>query len=641
MMRSFRAILLASVCMACAFMQHDAFAQNVYASIHGTVVDTSGAVVPGAKVTALNTSTGITTEANSDSHGYYLFPQLQVGGPYTVSIAASGFNSFTVTGTTLNVNDNRDVDAKLEVGSSSTTVEVTGSSLQVETSDTQLKQIVTAQQLEEIPLLGRDPAGLQKLEPGVVESSDRFGSFSTNGSQTPQNAYIVDGVDINDGPLQSEGILVNPDALSEENIISSTLNPEFARNSGAIVNQIIKSGSNTFHGSGFEFYRDTFLNATPYFATAVPQFHQNLYGGTFGGPLFKNKLFFFLGYQGLRNRTGAPNSSPTLTAEDFAGNFSDDQNYNTGGTNATSGLTGNPLPFAVAGCPAGTPWSTCFPTGAVSIAPNQWNSIASTITNKFIPQPNFQGVFYNFNTTDTSAQDQGIIRLDYTPSSHDTIWASTIFQSSPSVNTLSFGGGNFPGFGEVNVQHYKIFSGAWTHTFNATTLNELRIGYYRFNYPSVEPQTPTLPSAYGFSITPQDSASPGFPYLSIGAFSLGNSYEGPQPRTDTNLTYGDNFTKIIGNHSLKLGGSYEQFRVKNPFSYLNNGYYSYAGGTSGQGAYSSGDPILDFELGIPDSYEQTSNGFIDTLAAEAYAYAQDSWEDHTRPHLELRPLLGR
>ena len=422
--------------LSISLSSHSALAQNVYAAIHGTVTDTSGAVIGSAKVTVLNTSTGISTDAVTDSLGYYTLPQLQVGGPYTVTIAAGGFKEFSTTGLNLNVNDNRDVDAKLEVGSGTTTVEVQANAVQVETSDTQLKQVMTSEQLEEIPLLGRDPAGLQKLEPGVVESSDRFGSFSTNGSQTPQNAYIVDGVDINDGPLQNEGIQINPDALQEENIISSTLNPEFARNSGAIVSQIIKSGSNSLHGSAFEFYRDTFLNATPYFATAVPQFHQNLYGGTIGGPVLRNKLFFFLAYQGLHNRTGAANISPTLTTANFAGDFSADQNYANGGTNVNAGLTSNPLPFTVAGCPAGTPWNQCFPDGSVSIAPGQWNSISSNVTNKFIPQPNYQGAFYNFNTTDTSSQNQGIVRIDYTPTSRDTVWEFNHHPVQPVRRTL-------------------------------------------------------------------------------------------------------------------------------------------------------------------------------------------------------------
>jgi hypothetical protein len=638
----FKIALIVTVALGafCLIPSPSASAQNVYAAIHGTVTDTSGAVVPNASVTVVNTSTNIAKRATSDNKGYYTFPQLQVGGPYTVTITATGFQTFTQKGLTLNVDDNRDVDAKLEVGSGTTTVQVSATALQVETSDTELKQVMTADQLEEIPLEGRDPAGLQKLEPGVVESSDRFGSFSTDGSQTPQNSYLLNGVDINDGPLQNEGIQINPDALEEESVIVSTLNPEFARNSGATVNEVVKAGSNQLHGNGFEFYRDTFMNSKPYFATMIPQFHQNLYGGTLGGPVIHNKLFFFLGYQGYRNVVGAPNLAPTLSNEDLAGNFSGDVNYATGGINSSAGLTNNPIPFAIPGCAAGgTTWATCFPTGNVSIAPGLWNPVSANATSKFIPAPTVGDAFYAFNTADTNAADQGIIRADYTPTSRDTIWASGIFQSNPSFNTLSFGGGSFPGFAQVNASHFKIFSSSYTHTFNANTLNELRIGYYRLNFAAVEPQTPALPSSFGFTgIIPQNTSAPGFPYLSIGEFALGNSYEGPQPRLDTNLTYDDNFTRIVGAHTLKFGGSYEQFRVDNPFAYLNNGYFYFAGGITGGGLYTSGDPYLDFELGIPDGYEQTSNGDINALASEIYAYAQDSWK--VNPDVTLNYGLG-
>ena len=620
----FVAVVLAAVSL---IPSQTAQAQNLYAVIHGTVTDASGGVIPNASVIVVNTSTGITTRATTDSKGYYTFPQLQVGGPYSVTITAAGFRSFSSTGLTLSVNDDRDVDAKLDVGSGTTTVQVSATALQVETADTQLKQIVTSEQLEEIPLEGRDPAGLQKLEPGVVESSDRFGSFSTDGSQTPQNSYLLNGVDINDGPLQSEGIQINPDALQEEGIIVSTLNPEYARNSGAVINQVVKAGSNQFHGNAFEFYRDTFLNSTPYFATSVPQFHQNLYGGTFGGPVIHDKLFFFLAYQGFRNVTGSSSSNPTLSPQISPAILPTTSITQPAHQTARDSPAIPCLSLLLAASLAlrGTP-VLLSPPGTVSVAPSNWNSISANATQKFIPQPN-QGGNYAFNTADTGAADQGVIRADYTPTSRDTIWASSIFQSSPATETLSFGGGSFPGFGEVDAAHFKIFSGAYTHTFSSTMLNEWRLGYYRFNFAAVEPQNPALPSSYGFTgIVPQNTTSPGFPYLSVGEFALGNSYEGPQPRLDTNLTYADNFTKIVGAHSLKFGGSYEQFRVDNPFAYLNNGYYYFAGGTGGGGLYSSGDPYLDFELGIPDGYEQTSNGFIDALAAESYAYAQDSWK---------------
>jgi len=626
----FATVLVSIFCSAGSLV---ARAQNVYAAIHGTVTDNTGAVVTNAAITVVNISTNITTTTISDSKGYFILPQLQVGGPYQVSVAAPGFQKFVQSNLNLNVNDNRDVDAKLEIGSDNTTVSVSATAVQVETSDTQIKQVMTAEQLEEIPLEGRDPAGLQKLEPGVVESSDRLGSFPTDGNQSSQNSYLLDGVDINDGPIQNEGIQVNPDALQQENVIVSTLNPEFARNSGATINQIVKAGSNQFHGNVFELYRDTFMNATPYFVTR-PDFHQNLYGATLGGPVIHNRLFFFLGYQGFRNRSGAPAASATLNTGDFSGSFTGDQNYATGGTNGTvggapgTGLSTNQVPFSIPGTACAPPmtWNQCFPDGTVSIAPSNWNPISFNATSNYIPKPNSSS-FYSFNAENTAASDQGIIRADYTPTSRDTIWASSIFQSDPSFNTLSFGGGYFPGFGMINARHFKIFSGSYTHTFNSNTLNELRGGYYRFNFADVVPAHPALPSSFGFSgIAPQNTSLPGYPFLAIGSFAIGNSYEGPQPRLDSNLSYSDNFTRIVRTHSLKFGASYEQFRVDNPFAFYNNGYFLFAGGTAGGGLYSSGDPNLDFELGIPDGYGQTSNGDINAVASELYAYAQDSWK---------------
>jgi hypothetical protein len=631
-----------------------------YAALHGTVSDTSGAVISGATVTVLNTGTGITTVGRTDKQGYYSFPQLQVGLSYMVTISAPGFRDFVSSGLTLNVNDNREVDAKLQVGSASQTVEVTATALQVETSDTELKQIATATQLEEIPLEGRDPAGLQKLEPGVVESSDRFGTFSSNGNQTPQNSYMLNGVDINDPALENEGIQINPDALQEENIVTSTMNPEFARNSGAVVNQVLKSGTNQLHGSGFEFYRDTFMNNGNYFSQVRPIFHQNLYGGTLGGPIFKNKLFFFAAYQGQRNRTsstdeqitlsGTPGASPT---GQFAGDFSNNTNYATGVSdntpstvtvggviyNVTDSLSTNPMPFAYGGCAAGTPWALCpyFNNGAspstpatISVPTGTWNSIASALTSKYVmpSTTTLDGTPYAvFNPLSTYAADQGILRFDYTPSSRDSIWASSVFMSNPASSQLTFGGseqypGGFPGFGSVEASHFKLFSASWTHTFSANMLNELRGSYYRNPFSAVGVAQVVPPSSAGFSITPQDPES-GIPYISIGNyFNLGFSFEGPQPRLDTNLTYADNFTWVKGNHTLKFGGSFEQFRVHNPFDVYNNGYYSFGGG----GTYSSGDPLIDFALGIPDVYYQSNNGFINAVAEELYGYVQDNWK---------------
>jgi hypothetical protein len=649
------------------FTGRGALAQMTTAAIHGTVTDPSGAVVPGAKVIALNTATGISTSTTSDKSGYYIFTQLQVGD-YAITVDAFGFQNFSATSVVLNANANREVNAVLKIGGGAQTVQVTATAVQVETSNTQLEQVATSDELESLPLEGRDPAGLAKLEPGIMESSDRFGSFSSNGNQTAQNSYMIDGADINDGPLQNEGIQVNPDALSGETIVTSTMNPEFARNSGQVVNEVIKSGTNKIHGSGFEFYRDTFLNNGNYFATTRPVFHQNLYGGTVGGPMIKNKLFAFLAYQGYRNRTATTTLQPTLSGTksttsppgQFAGAFSSDTNWGMGfvADNATfsnastnpannlpycanipngtysDSLSCNPTPFSVNGMPAGTPWIEAFNNGGagsatINIAPSAWNSIATSLIQNYVPAANYPvsaPTEYNFNALNTGAEDQGIVRLDYTLSSRDSIWGSSVFQSSPSFNTLPFGGSSFPGSPQVGAEHFKIFSGDWTHTFSSNKLNDLHGGYYRFNFAAVIPAQPVQPSTAGFDITPQLAAGAGIPYIGVGGlFNLGFSFEGPQPRLDTNLTYLDSFTWVRGNHTLKFGASFEQFRVHNPFGYYNNGSYSFDGGVAGGGDYSSGDPLIDFVLGIPDTYSQTNDGFIDAVANETYFYVQDNW----------------
>jgi hypothetical protein len=562
-------------------------AQSSTAAITGTITDSAGASVASAKVTVTNTSTGISTTTVTNSRGFFTFPQIAIGGPYTVDIDATGFKKYESTGLMLNLNDNRSVNAKLDIGSTSQTVEVTATNGAVDTTDTQLKDTISATEIEQFPLFGRDASGLQKLQAGSVESSDRFGTSSADGTQTSGNSFVLDGIDINDGPLQSSGISVNPDALAEETIITSTLNPEFSRNSGAIINQTIKSGTNSFHGSAFELYRDTFLNNGDYFSLPGqrPPFHQNLYGGTLGGPIVKDKLFGFVAYQGYRNKTGTTQTTVVPSALQRTGNFAGDD--------------------------------------GVVIPAASLNPIAVRLLNTFVPLPNTVSggqPAYSFPTANTGASDQGIIRVDYHLSEKDSFFASSTFQSSPTTETLPFDGANLPGFGEVDAAHYKLFSADYTHTFTPNLLNDLQAAYFRFNYAAVEPQKVVLPSSYGFAINPQ-SPSAGLPNIGVqGAFTLGFTADGPQPRKDTNLRGSDTFTWVKGNHTLKFGGSVEQFRVSNPFFGNNNGNFAFNNDTD----QFSG--LQDFLKGTADTYTQGSGGFIDALAWENYFYAQDSWK---------------
>ncbi|HTX74602.1 MAG TPA: carboxypeptidase-like regulatory domain-containing protein [Terracidiphilus sp.] len=620
-------------------------AQGSYASIHGTVTDSSGAVVAGAHITVTNGSTGQTYTATTDGKGYYVLPQLPIGGPYSIHIDQSGFKSFQSIGLQLTVNENFDQDAKLQAGAVSQTVEVNASSIQVSTSDTQMQETFTANQIEQLPMLGRDASIVQKLTPGTVESSDRFGNYSANGSQTQENSYLLDGADINDAPLQTQGFIINPDALAEVTLLTSTQSPEYSRNSGAIINEQLKSGTNQFHGEGFEFYRDTFMNLGGYFAQPGerPAFQQNEYGGTLGGPALKNRLFFFLAYQGFHNASASA-EDPVVPTDaqlgrngsgyaDLSGDTNNSSNTS-GEPNSQAGLSSNLVPFQIVGpngaCGPGTSytkWDTCFPTNptgptTVDLLTSNFNSISATLLKDFYPSPN-TGNRYFWNSPNTEKEDQGVIRVDAQVTHRDLLWASSVFQSEPNYAGVCFTCGSLPGFGENNARHFKFFDASWTHTFTPTTLNELRAGYYRFDYAAVEPAQVVQPSSFGFAINPQDPSAAGLPSIGISGYSsIGFSTNGPQPRLDINESFSDNFTKIVGNHSFMLGAHTERFSVDNPFYARNSGAF----GFGGTGEYSSGDPLLDFLVAVPDSYNQGTGALINAQAWETYAYAQDNWK---------------
>src|SRR5579875_1229517 len=456
-------------------LQHQGIAQLGTANVHGIVTDSSGAVVPNANVTLTNTGTGVSQHATTDSKGYYVFPQVSTG-TYSVTIEASGFKKFTTTNLNLPLNASREVDATLSVGSAATTVQVQASQVAVETSDTQLKTEISSNEIEAMPLISRDVTVLQKTAPGVVESSDRFGTFASDGNQTPQNSFIYDGVDINDGPLQQAGFTPDPDSLSQFQVVLSTLNPEYARNSGAIDLEASKSGTNQFHGEGFEFYRNSFLNSVPFQLAGVhaaPPYHRNLFGGNLGGPILKNKLFFFVSYQGRRSSTSTNQSSFTFSPQELAGSFSA-SNPVGGGTPGTTAFSDNPMPFSLNGCPAGEAWSKCFPGGIANLSPSELNPIALSLATKYAPSPNTTiGGYpaYAFTAGETNNSDQGIIHIDYHPTTSDSIWSSVSFQSQPETLVLPFTGATGPGFGEVDTFHVKIFSATWTHIFSPTLVN--------------------------------------------------------------------------------------------------------------------------------------------------------------------------
>lgn len=637
------------------FVAPSAKADNLYAKVQGTVTDPTGAVLAGVKITATNVGTGLQYTAETQADGVYVLLNLPIG-TYRVSAEHPGFRGFTASGITLAVDQVYALNIKMELGQISEQVIVEAARVQVESTNTQLGTVITGDTIVDMPLATRNWTQLQQLQPGVMSSNDRFGTYSTNGSQTQQNAFLINGQDSNDLPLNTPLIIPSPDAIAEFNMVTNTINPEYGRNSGAIMNAVIKSGTNNFHGSAFNFYRDTFLNDKDFFTHKAAIFHQNQFGGTIGGPIIKNHTFFFFSYQGSRFRQPQASSQNTLfTDAQRTGDFSDfsfngtppptgtcpKSNPNCAPTNpnvspvAMFGDAASPCP--VSGgvmCPAGTYYGKAYDNAgnlltnglfSTGVIPSQnLNSIAVSLMNKYVPTAaSAGGVLFTPNAVTAGKNDQYIWQIDHTFNAKDSIRSYGFLQTNPTQDTLPFTGSTLPGFPEHAERHQKQFTASWNHVFSSNVLNEVRFGYTRFNFAAVEPVTVQLPSSAGFSINPQLAGSAGLPVMSLtGFFTIGFSNNGPQPRIDQVYQADDNFSSVLGRHTLKFGFDGRRFRVSNPFANQNNGNFTFGGA----GAFSTGDPGADFLLGVPDTYGQGSGSFIDAGTQEFYSYAQDSWK---------------
>jgi hypothetical protein len=594
-------------------------ADELYGRVRGVVTDASGAILPGVQLRLKNTGTGIEQEKAADADGGFAFVNL-IPGDYSLTATKANFKTFQVSKIRVEPNAIYVQNVMMELGGVSETIEVAANPAQVEQTSMQLTATIDAKTLTELPLVGRNWITLQQTLPGVVTPDTRFGTnYSTNGSQAQQNSYLVNGNDNNDLPLNSPLVVPNPDSVEEVKMVTNTINPEFGRNSGAVLNAITKSGTNQFHGTGFWFYRDTFLNTHNFFSQVIPVFHQNLYGGTIGGPVWKNKVFFF--YSAQITRAAQPGANGTITNTVFtpgqlAGNFDPTK------------ILANPIPFVggIQGpngnCPQNTTWKACFTGGVVPTA--DFNPLSKTLVQQFVPAAAPGTNQASFNSASQVKTNQHIGRLDYNINSKDSIWFYALANDSSSLNSIPFSGSTLPGFGDQSTPFTKQFTASWNHIFSSSILNELRAGYTRLNFQSGTPQNVRQPSSVGFpNVIPQLASGADYPQINIaGYFNLGGTSNGPQPRKDQTYQITDNFSWVKGKHTFKFGYAGRKFQVWNPFANQNDGVFAF----SPDSFYSTGDAGLDFLLGIPSTYGQGSGSIIIAQSYEHYLYAQDQWQ---------------
>src|SRR5581483_10899823 len=484
-----KSFLIGLLCCAIAPLWGQVDAGNIV----GTVRDASGAAMVDAAVTITETQTNNRFDVKTDKQGDYVSPPLKVG-TYTVTIEAPGFKTYTRAGIILNVQDRRRIDAQMEVGGRADQIVVSAEAAAVQTDTSSLGQVITSQQVVDMPLNGRNYVNLATLTSGVIDTSsgtngNTAGAFSSNGTRGDLNNYILDGIDNNNNSGGAAQLPVNVDAIAEFKIQTNSYDAEFGRSGGAAINVVVKSGTNEFHESVFEFFENSYMNANNFFATKTLSSKYNQPGVTLGGPVKKNKIFFFGDYQLTDSRTPAVDLSSVPVGNEVNGNFSvagvktiyDPNTYNPA-TNTRSPFPGNIIPSSEIS-PIGQAFAKLYPAA----------NVAGALKNNYITEP-----------TSASRTDQGDGRLDYRISDADQL-----FMRYTQFGGTNYGAPKMPGLacGCSYSSQYRFLYGkgasvGWTHMFTPNTLNEFRIGF-NWNYTHVG-----VPPG-GFQAPPPNLAIPG------------------------------------------------------------------------------------------------------------------------------------
>jgi hypothetical protein len=620
-----------------AVLSGTAWGQNK-ASLRGTVTDQSGGVVPGAKVTLTNTATGVAHSSTTGSDGAYLFDFVPVG-TYKLTVDKPGFTTFVQGGIVLELNQNGRQDVALKIGTGNQTVEVTANVSQVDLTGGTLGKVENQQMINSLPLVERDTLQLGLLQAGVFnpDPDDLSGNpFSVSGQRSESLTFLLDGANNTDFLGNNIVVSPNPDAVEEFKILTNNYDAQYGRTSGGIVNQITKSGTNEFHGDGFEFLRNTDLNARDYFLPeGLPKqnFQRNVFGGTFGGPIRKNKTFFFLAYQGARTREGDTSQQLTvLTPAQRGGDFS---NLLTGQlvdycpSTATlptdpkfdAGQLFNPLGTAFYTCSDGT----SIPTTTYTNNQVPVNPVIANYISKYLPLPNVPNSTNGFISSPNEPidDDQGILHIDHNFGSKDTLSFVYLIDDNRTIYPLPTSTSS--PLGGANTTHFRnqIGTFTWNHIFSPTLTNEFRFGANRTNTLQAVPSDTTSPAALGFTnVNPDDPAGVSPPAIFTPNFNLGSSVQGPTTLADNTFQWADNLTWSRGKHELKFGVDVTRLQLNFNYDYYNNGGFDFG---NYQFTY-TGSYLADFVGGFWDNYYQNSKATYGIRTGSVGLYAQDTWK---------------
>jgi outer membrane receptor protein involved in Fe transport len=578
--------------------------------ITGLISDATGAVVPDAAIEVVNEATGQVRSVTSRGDGFYLVPLVNPG-MYQIKATKTGFSTLTRNAIEVAVSGTTRVDITLQVGQVAEQVTASAVAPLVETRNATLGVVVDERKVVDLPLNGRNFAQLGTLLPGVVAPPASLGgldgnatvggfgiptgSFNVNGMRNQSNNFQLDGAANNDSFNSGFVVRPPPDAVQEFKILTHSYGAEYGRNAGSVVNVVTKSGTNRWHGSAWEFNRDDNFQARNFFATFTPTLKQNQFGGALGGPIVKNRLFIFGYYEGFRNTQGTTSNLVVLSAAQRAGNF--------GGTAIRDPLTGQAFQ------------GNTIPGDRIS-------PISTKILNDFIPLPNQPGNHLVRAPNTEDRRHQFGDRVDYRVNDSHTLFGRYLYGHSNAFNPL--GGSNFSPKGNTAVARVQDVMGSDTWTIRPNMINVARGGVNRID------AKPTLTSglnlsSLGFQYNPSNPAAAGLPFLTLlGFFTAGDAQQPFANRVNNAVSFSDDFSWIVGRHSLKFGGEIRRDQINVVYINRPNGDFTFTGQYSGNAA-------ADFLLGFPIQFRQaTGDPKLDGSSWTYSAYGQDEFRLNSR-----------
>jgi len=588
-----------------------AAAQVDQGSITGTVTDTTGAVVPNAQATLLNTDQGLTLEVTTNDSGEFTFSPVRIGN-YSLTVSAKGFARTTQQNLTVNLSQRLQVNVQLKLGSSTETVEVNTAPPQLQTEEASVGQVMTEKSVNSLPLNGRNFTFLAQLGAGTqtpqadTRGNAASGAFSANGLRPAQNNYLLDGIDNNSNAvdfLNGTNFIVLPpvDAISEFKVQTANFSAELGRSAGAVLNATIKSGTNSIHGAAWEFFRNDVLDAADWFennaGTKKGRLRLNQFGASIGGPIIKDKIFFFGDYEGLRRVQGAVQTGAVPTASEVASGFTNLSDLITAKTQTDS--LNRVIPTGTVVDPATTrsvtagvidpvsgltatstgfvrdPFGTCgastlnFSASACNlnqIPASRLDPVALKLMTLY-PAANKAGLTSNYTVSPSLYEHRNAfdIRADVNPTQKDQVFFRFSYVDDPQFIPGIFGGVADGGAFQQGLQTAKSSQSVlgYTHVFTPATINVLHVGFNHLHTTRFGPVGGTngIPDQYGIQGIPQFSENGGLPTLAIGGLAtLGSNSFLPSDETSQTLQITDDFTKVWRKHSFKAGIESQQVK---------------------------------------------------------------------------------